>query len=248
VEKLFLPLFLLFVAGCTPGSGKGLDANGRPIGEAPDPGNEPTLANIQARVFTPICTVCHIGAAAPQGLRLDAANVFNDLVGVSSQEVGRLLRVDPFNPDQSYIVQKIEGTASIGVQMPFGGPPLPPEDILLIRQWIAEGAMDTPTATAGQSKVRSVNVDATSIRIEFTKDLDASTVHIGSVILTRNDNIFVNAYSVSVAPMNSKAILIHLPDNAAHKVSYRLELNTDNVVSVLDMSGQAVEPYQLEFR
>ncbi len=108
--------------------------------------------------------------------------------------------------------------------------------------------MDTPTATAGQSKVRSVAVQATSIRIEFTKELDASTVHIGSVVLTRNDNVFENTYSVSVAPMNSKAILIQLPDNDAHNVTYRLELNTNNIVSVLDVSGRPVEPYRLEFR
>jgi hypothetical protein len=30
---------------------------------------EATFDSIQANVFTPICTACHIGAAAPQGLR-----------------------------------------------------------------------------------------------------------------------------------------------------------------------------------
>jgi len=238
----------LIIAACSPGSGRGLDESGRPIGETPDPGDLPTLANIQARVFTPICIVCHVGAAAPRGLRLDATNAFGDLVGVSSQEVGGLLRVNPFNPDDSYLVQKIEGTASVGAQMPFGGPPLPAENILLIRQWITEGAMDTPTAPAGQSKVRSVDVGATSIRVEFTRELDASTVHISSVTLTRSDNIVVDTYSVAIAELNSKAILIRMPDAASKDISYRLELNTGNVASVLDMSGRPVEPYRLEFR
>ena len=151
--KLFLPLWILLVAGCTPGSGKGLDANGRPIGEAPDPGDEPTLANIQARIFTPICTACHIGAGAPQGLRLDEANAFNDLVNVSAQEVGGLLRVDPFNPEDSYLVQKIEGTASVGAQMPFGGPPLPDEDIVLIRDWIFDGALPDESSIFSQAVI-----------------------------------------------------------------------------------------------
>ena len=139
---LRLPIFLsvALIAACAPGSGDGLDASGRPIGEAPDPGDAPTLANIQARVFTPICIICHIGAGAPQGLRLDEASAFDNLVDQPAVEVG-LLRVEPFFPDRSYLVQKIEGTASVGAQMPFGGPRLPDEDIQLIRDWIAAGAL-----------------------------------------------------------------------------------------------------------
>ena len=143
-------LLAIFVTACAPGSGKGLDQSGRPIGTGPAPGNEPTLANIQARIFTPQCTVCHAGAAAPQGLRLDEANAFNDLVGVPAREVG-LLRVDPFNPDQSYLVHKVEGTQSVGGQMPLGGPFLTDEEKALIRQWIADGALENATASAPQS-------------------------------------------------------------------------------------------------
>ena len=136
----FTLLSTLLIVACAPGSGDGLDANGRPIGETPDPGDAPTLANIQARIFTPICTQCHIGAAAPQGLRLDEANAFTNLVNFPSQEVG-LLRVEPFRPDDSYLVHKVEGTQAVGGQMPLGGPPLPIDDQMLIRQWIANGAM-----------------------------------------------------------------------------------------------------------
>ena len=51
------------------------------------------------------------------------------------------MRVEPFRPDDSYLVHKVEGTQAVGAQMPFGGPPLPDEDQMLIRQWIADGAM-----------------------------------------------------------------------------------------------------------
>ncbi len=156
LHRLITVIAVFFIVACTPGSGDGLDASGRPIGETPDPGDEPTLANIQARIFTPMCTVCHIGAAAPQGLRLDEVNSYNDLVGVPSQEVGGLLRVNPFNPDSSYIVHKIEGTQSVGEQMPFGGPPLPAEDVALIRQWIADGALPNATLTTPQSVIAHV--------------------------------------------------------------------------------------------
>jgi hypothetical protein len=140
MHRLITLIAALFIVACSSGSGEGLDAAGRPIGETPPPGDEPTLANIQARIFTPICTQCHIGAAAPQGLRLDEANAFDNLVNVPSQGSG-LLRVEPFMPDDSYLVRKVEGTQSSGAQMPFGLPPLSDEDQLLIRQWVANGAM-----------------------------------------------------------------------------------------------------------
>ncbi len=140
MHRLITLIIALFIVACSSGSGEGLDASGRPIGETHPPGDEPTLANIQARIFTPICTQCHIGAAAPQGLRLDEANAFDNLVNVRSQGSG-LLRVEPFMPDDSYLVRKVEGTQSSGAQMPFGLPPLSDEDQLLIRQWVANGAM-----------------------------------------------------------------------------------------------------------
>ena len=95
---------------------------------------------IQDTVFTPICTQCHIGANAPQGLRLDAANSYAMLVNVASSEVSNLLRVNPGNPDQSYLVQKIQGNAAVGGRMPLGQAALPQDRIDLIRQWIAAGA------------------------------------------------------------------------------------------------------------
>ncbi len=130
------------LAGCGPGSGEGLDANGRPI--APGGSGSGTLTadfqSIQDHVFTPICTVCHSGAAAPQGLRLDAVNSYGLLVGVQSAEVPALVRVAPGDPDNSYLIQKLEGRASVGARMPFGGPYLDAATIGVIRQWIANGA------------------------------------------------------------------------------------------------------------
>jgi hypothetical protein len=91
-------------------------------------------------IFDSRCTSCHSGASAPQGLRLDASNSYANLVDVPSNEVPSLLRVEPGDPENSYLVQKIEGTADVGGQMPLGGPPLNATMIALIRQWIGEGA------------------------------------------------------------------------------------------------------------
>lgn len=130
------------IAGCGGGSGEGLDANGRPIGEGDDPSGPMTasFSSIQSHVFTPVCTACHAGGAAPRGLRLDAANSFAMLVGVASAEVSSLKRVAPGDAANSYLIHKLEGHQSVGARMPLGGPYLDANTIAVIRQWIDNGA------------------------------------------------------------------------------------------------------------
>lgn len=130
------------IAGCGGGSGEGLDTNGRPLGEGDDPGGPmtATFSSIQSHVFTPVCTACHAGGAAPQGLRLDATNSYAMLVGVGSSEVPSLKRVAPGDATNSYLIHKLEGHQSVGARMPFGGPYLDANTIALIRQWINNGA------------------------------------------------------------------------------------------------------------
>jgi len=130
------------IAGCGGGSGEGLDANGRPLGEGDDPSGPMTasFSSIQSHVFTPICTACHAGAAAPRGLRLDATNSFAMLVDVSSGGVPALKRVAPGDADNSYLIHKLEGHQAVGARMPLGGPYLDAQTIGLIRQWINNGA------------------------------------------------------------------------------------------------------------
>jgi methionine-rich copper-binding protein CopC len=138
-----------FLTGCA-GNGIGLDQSGRPLPPGGGTGGALTadFASIQDHVFTPICTVCHAGGSAPQGLRLDATNSYALLVGVPSTEVPAILRVKPGDPDNSYLIQKLEGHASVGAQMPFGGPPLAAEALAVIRQWILDGAMQAAAAAA----------------------------------------------------------------------------------------------------
>jgi hypothetical protein len=133
---------LIALAGCGGGNGEGLDANGRPLGENGDGDGTlvPTLASIQRNVFTPRCTACHAGGGAPQGLRLDAANAAALLIDVPSNEVPSLRRVAPGEPDASYLVRKLEGSAAVGARMPLGGPYLDAATLDVIRQWIADGA------------------------------------------------------------------------------------------------------------
>src|SRR5882724_2567886 len=188
----------LLIAACA-GNGEGLDANGRPLtpGGAAPPPLSADFASLQANIFTPICSVCHVGGSAPEGLRLDADNAYNLLVGVPSTEVPSVLRVKPDDPDNSYIIQKLEGHAAVGVQMPFGCPTTQPylttSTIAFIRQWITDGA-PAAAAAAGVTAhlaVTAIVPDSTDpvagsppqIMVAFSSDLDVSqlathTVHI----------------------------------------------------------------------
>lgn len=105
----------------------------------------PTLSELQADIFTPSCAKsgCHAGPAPAQGMNLSDGQTFANTVGVPSTEVASLDRVEPGNPDDSYLVRKVEGTASVGGRMPLDGPPfLTNAQMQSIRDWIAAGAQD----------------------------------------------------------------------------------------------------------
>jgi len=110
----------------------------------PPPPPVVTLAQLQTTIFTPICSGCHTGGggALPASMNLsNAAATFAALVGVPSVEQGTLQRVKPADPDNSYIVRKLEGAASItGSRMPLGGPFLDQPTIDKVRAWITAGA------------------------------------------------------------------------------------------------------------
>lgn len=135
---------LVALAACGGGgSGEGLDANGRPLSEGEDPSGPllPNFRSIQSHVFTPRCSGCHAGATAPRGLRLDATNSYVLLVGVASGQVPALKRVAAGDPDNSYLIQKLEGHAGVGQRMPLGGPYLDAASVNVIRTWIKNGAV-----------------------------------------------------------------------------------------------------------
>src|ERR1700730_3746065 len=187
------------LAGCA-GNGKGLDQNGQPIGSSGGSSGGPVTADfqsIQDNVFTPICSVCHIGAGAPEGLQLDAAHSYNLLVGVPSAEQPNLLRVKPSDPNGSYMLHKIEGPPGIvGGQMPLGETPLPPATIAAISQWITNGAPNAPAAAASSFEVQGtvpldhemVNAPLPRIVVTFTQEVDASLVNESTITVERMAN------------------------------------------------------------
>jgi methionine-rich copper-binding protein CopC len=211
----------LTLAGCA-GNGEGLDANGRPLGSG-GPGGPlvATFDSIQANVFTPICTACHAGGAAPEGLRLDAGSSYDLLVGVPSNEVSSLQRVTPGDPDRSYLVQKLEGNAAVGARMPLGGPYLDQATIDVIRQWISDGAARTSAAatsaplalaTASPANGATVTDAPAHLVLAFTRELDTTRLDASSVHLDRLEDDSGTTTSVAIAARavdaNPRAVVV----------------------------------------
>ena len=172
------------LAGCA-GNGAGLNASGAPIGSG-NGSTAPLTADwqsIQDHVFTPICSPCHSGAGAPLGLMLDAAHSYSLLVGVPSGEVASLKRVEPGDPDSSYIIRKLTGAPGIvGGQMPLDETPLPQSTIDVIRQWITNGApQGTTSGTTMANALQKLQPSGrgqspVAFRVNFTSPTDAEFV------------------------------------------------------------------------
>lgn len=108
-------------------------------------GLQPTLTSIQSNIFSVNCALsgCHAGASPQQGMNLSEGQAFSNIVNVRSNEVPSLFRVEPGNPEDSYLFMKITGaTGIVGSRMPLGRSPLSSEEIETIRQWIEDGAQN----------------------------------------------------------------------------------------------------------
>ena len=115
----------------------------------PTPNLEPTFSSIQQEIFSsgdssgrPACTNCHNAVGSRfNGLDLTPAVSYNNLVNVASRVKAGAVRVIPGDPENSYLIHKLEGRSTIaGVRMPLGGPYLETGQILVIRRWIEIGA------------------------------------------------------------------------------------------------------------
>ncbi|MSO36171.1 MAG: hypothetical protein EXQ54_07050 [Acidobacteria bacterium] len=117
----------------------------------PTPNLQPTLSTIQREIFNAsdssgrlACTQCHtnVGRTPSAGLLLVDGQSFQSLVGPASRAKAGAVFVVPGDPDNSYLIQKLEGSPTItGARMPRNaGPFLTAGQISIIRRWIQLGA------------------------------------------------------------------------------------------------------------
>jgi hypothetical protein len=139
---------------------------------------------IQRQVFSAICTQCHTGNAAPVGLRLDADESHDNLVGIPSGEVPALQRVQPGNAPDSYLIRKLDGAPGIiGDRMPLGQAPLSASTVDRIRAWINAGALAAPDAP--ETTPPTVTLGAVPATVSGTVTLTATAADNVGVTLVR---------------------------------------------------------------
>jgi mono/diheme cytochrome c family protein len=102
---------------------------------APPPGGIPQAV---VDIFTGSCagSNCHTGANPALGLSLEPASAEESLVGVPSIIGGGQLRISPGEPENSFIIAKVEGTGA-GAMMPIGKPALNADQIAALEAWIS---------------------------------------------------------------------------------------------------------------
>jgi hypothetical protein len=248
--RLAVPLACCILAAC--GSGDGFEGSGGAVGPL-----APNFDSIQSNVFEQYCEHCHSGATAPANLRLDAANSYSSLVGVPSAERPSVLRVAPGDANNSYLIQKLEGTAGVGARMPAGLPPLPQSDINVIRQWIGDGALPV-SASTGPIRVTSLSPAPGSTDVEmpvaiavgFDRELNAPSINTASFKLVRSgadgvlgtaDDVEITPASVSVPKSNPRAAVMDLTGVPLVNDRYGITLAGTGGAAVLDLSGNALD-------
>ena len=108
---------------------------------------QPSFAADVQPILTRRCVMggCHTLASAQGALVLDASVAYDNLVNVPSALEPTLDRVEPGNPDASWLVRMIgpDPVARSGhPRMPLASSPLTPNQLTTISNWITRGALN----------------------------------------------------------------------------------------------------------
>lgn len=257
---VFTMLAAVLLTACGGGSGGG-NGGGNPGGGGnPPPTFNANFSEIQSNVFTPNCATsgCHTGAGAPQGLRLDDANSYGMLVGVASSEAPAVMRVAAGDPDNSYLIQKLEGTASVGAQMPLNSPALAQSVIDIVRLWITNGAIDDRAPSGAPIRVTSLSpvpgsdltATPTSIVAMFDRELDVSTVTASTFLLegSGGDGSFgdgnetsITAAAITTPAMTPMSATFDLTGVALADDTYQVRLLGSGGSVLMDLDANALD-------
>jgi len=177
------------------------------------------------------------------------------LVGIASSESPSTLRVAPGDPSNSYLIQKLEGNASVGALMPLGASPLEQASIDVIRQWISDGAIDDRIPSSNPIKVTalspipgsSLSAAPANVVAMFDRELDAATVNMmtfllegsgGDATFDDGNETIINASSITTTPTSATFDLtgVSLADD-----TYRVQLLGDGASIVMDLDANALD-------
>ncbi len=135
---------LAFAQGCDDGGDGGSESDSSNASETDDGTTTEGPADvfvddIYPNIISPNCS-CHVGGEVGGLAMPDADTAKANLVSAASGQ-SSLSRVEPGDPENSYIIHKLKGTQAdvggSGDQMPQGGAALSDGDISSIESWIS---------------------------------------------------------------------------------------------------------------
>lgn len=129
--------FLLVGCGSDNGNSTGPDPDPEP---SPDPDRQVSFSEDIAPIFQTSCAEsgCHDAGTQESNVNLSSHDAALNSEGQQYQE----LIINPGNPDESPLVDKIEPNPEIGARMPYQRNALSDTKIDSIRAWIEDGALD----------------------------------------------------------------------------------------------------------
>ncbi|WP_168203990.1 hypothetical protein [Aliikangiella coralliicola] len=237
---------LLVLLGCEPGTGEFFEDDS---GNEPPPQTSELLSQIQQTVFTPICIQCHIGAQAPQGLRLESEVIaFQSLVNVAAVGNSDFDLVKPFDPENSYLVLKVRGDPRAGQRMPLGLAPLSDESIQLIEEWIREGALPIPesnlTKVISITREKSKGSFSNSYIVTFSSPLVPAAFSYDSIFLYEfngSHKYLLTPGEYQIKPLNSFQFKIVLEQRTRELEGLTLVLNDPDGSPLIDLNNKTLD-------
>ncbi|HEU4565200.1 MAG TPA: hypothetical protein VFS05_11145 [Gemmatimonadaceae bacterium] len=86
---------------------------------------------------------CHTTRSRRAGMVLERGQAYDNIVGVQAV-TSPLKRIEPGNPDESWLIRRIEADPARRdnlPRMPLGSTPLTANQIATIRNWVSQGAL-----------------------------------------------------------------------------------------------------------
>jgi len=177
------------------------------------------------------------------------------LVGIQSIQDAGFQRVEAGVPNDSYLIQKLEGTG-LQQQMPPGAP-LPQAEIDVIRQWITDGAIDDRVVVLAPITVMSLSpapnaaltAPPASIIAGFSRDLNQTTVDATTFLLTAsggdgtfgdNNEVQITAASIAIG-VNPQSAVFDLTGVQLADDTYRISLLGNAIDAILDLDGNMLD-------
>jgi cytochrome c553 len=209
------------------------------------PGGSVVFATQIRPILASRCYPCHGPDVQQHGLRLDSLLAI--LTGSANGKV-----VLPGDSQNSHIVRRLLGLEQ--PQMPYGGPPLPAEQIDLVRKWIDEGAQgpdstEAVVAAAPANDVKATN-NASEKPVDFNRDIrpilsdTCFTCH-GPEEKSRQGNLRLDTKESIFAERNGYRIIVP-GSSAASRLYQKISSKNDAFRMPPAWSGRSLTPKQIE--